>query len=423
MKIMWITNVPVGDICNKLGLPKAISGGWMVALLDDMKKVTDIQLVLATTGKTKDTILVEFDAIKSYLLPGGIPSNYNYKLKSNRLAWKHVLDLEKPDLIHLWGTEFSHGLVAMEMAPNIPVVVYIQGLVSVIARYYEAGMDKMELLKSISFRDIIKGDWICAQKSKFTSRGITEREILNRAKNVICENQWCRTHCSTLVNDCKFYTCELNIKDVYYKADWSQEGMEPYSIMGIASNYPLKGLHMLIKAFNIVIKRYPQAKLYVPGVPTVPQGGIKNRLKQTGYSLYIQRLINEFGLKDKVIFLGSLTADKMAEWMSKTNVFVMPSAIENHSSSLREAMIVGTPSIASFVGGIPEVVTHGQNGLLYRFEEYEMLAEYISKVFDDLEFATSLSQNARISMRSNHDSMKISEKIIAIYRDIISSTE
>ena len=378
MKVMWITNVPIGYICNTLGLHKATSGGWMDALMDDLKKIKDIQIILVTTGVTKETIIVEDDAIKSYLLPGGVPSSYNYKLKSNRLAWKHVIDLEKPDLIHLWGTEYSHGLAAMEMATNIPVVVYIQGLVSVIARYYEAGMDKMELLKSISFRDIIKRDWISAQKKKFISRGITEREILKLAKNVICENQWCRTHCSTLVNDCKFYSCELNVKDVYYTTDWSQEGMEPCSIMSIASNYPLKGLHMLIKAFDIVTKRYPQAKLYVPGVPTVPQGGIKNKLKQSGYSIYIQRLIDQLELVDRIIFLGSLTAEKMAEWMSKTNVFVMPSAIENHSSSLREAMIVGTPSIASFVGGIPEVVTHGENGLLYRFEEYEMLAEYIS---------------------------------------------
>ena len=58
----------------------------------------------------------------------------------------------------------------------------------------------------------------------------------------------------------------------------------------------------------------------------------------------------------------------------KTRVFVLSSSIENHASSLKEAMMVGTPSIATFVGGVPEYVRHGENGFLYRFEEYEIMA-------------------------------------------------
>lgn len=421
MKVLWITNVPIGDICNRLGLAKAASGGWIDALLDDLKNVKDIQIVLATTGGTNKTVLVECDGIKSYLLPGGGPSSYNPKLERNRLAWKRVLDTEKPDLIHLWGTEFPHGLVVLDMAPNIPAVVYIQGLVNVIARYYDAGIDKKELSSSISLRDIIKLDWISIQKNKFARRGITEKEIINRAKNVICENLWSRTHCKSLANDCKFYSCALNVKDVFYQTEWSQEVMEPYSIMGIASTYPLKGLHMLIKAFSIVKNRYLQAKLYVPGVPTVPQGGIKSKLKQTGYSLYIHKLIKQYRIIDDIVFLGNLSSEQLADRMSKTNVFVMPSALENHSSTLREAMIVGTPCIASFVGGIPEVMIHGENGLLYRFEEYEMLAEYICQVFIDSDLATKLSENGRSSMRSNHDSTKICDKMVLIYNDVIKS--
>ena len=59
-----------------------------------------------------------------------------------------------------------------------------------------------------------------------------------------------------------------------------------------------------------------------------------------------------------------------AQEMETANVFVMPSSIENHSSTLIEAMIVGVPCVASDVGGISELITHGKTGFLYRFEEY-----------------------------------------------------
>ena len=422
MKVMWITNIPIGEICYAYNLPRATSGGWMDALLYDLKS-KNVPIVLVTTGNVKEVCSIESEGVISYLLPGGVPEHYNHKLACNRLAWKKIIDAEKPDLLHIWGTEYSHALAALEAAPHIPAVVYIQGLVSVIARYYEAGMDRAELCKSISFRDIIKIDWISMQKAKFASKGITEQEILKRASNVICENVWCRTHCLALHSQCKFYSCELNVKEVYYKTNWSYENKLPYSVMGIASNYPLKGLHMLLKAFNLVSMRYPEARLYVPGLSIVPTRGIKNKLKQTGYSLYIQRLMKKYNLVNKVVFLGSLSADEMAEWMAKVNVFVMPSALENHSSTLREAMIVGTPSIASYVGGVPEVVTHRENGLLYRFEEYEQLAQYIAEIFDNPKLAMALSDKAQESMRNNHDSTKIADKIIAIYKDIINSND
>ena len=60
--------------------------------------------------------------------------------------------------------------------------------------------------------------------------------------------------------------------------------MESHTIMCPAADYPIKGLHMLLKALAIVKKQYPDVKLYVPGSPLRPTNTLKAKLKETGYA-------------------------------------------------------------------------------------------------------------------------------------------
>ena len=97
----------------------------------------------------------------------------------------------------------------------------------------------------------------------------------------------------------------------------------------------------------------------------------------------------------------------------------MPSAIENHSSSLKEAMMVGMPCVSSKVGGVPEYVNHGENGYLYNFEDYTVLAEYISRIFDDDNLALELSKNAHDTIKQMHDSDDVLKNIVDIYGKLV----
>jgi glycosyltransferase involved in cell wall biosynthesis len=84
-----------------------------------------------------------------------------------------------------------------------------------------------------------------------------------------------------------------------------------------------------------------------------------------------------------------------------------------------EAMVVGTPCIASYVGGIPEYLIHQVNGLIYRFEEYEILASHILRIFIDPDFSNQIAKNGRTSMRKSRNSQNLSEEFINIYEDIL----
>ena len=109
----------------------------------------------------------------------------------------------------------------------------------------------------------------------------------------------------------------------------------------------------------------------------------------------------------------------MIKKYQKAHVFICPSSIENSPNSLGEAQLIGTPTIGSYVGGIPNMIQHHQTGLLYRFEEYEMLAKYICDIFENSTLALHLSQNAITAAEARHNVHDISKKMFNIYNEII----
>jgi glycosyltransferase involved in cell wall biosynthesis len=81
--------------------------------------------------------------------------------------------------------------------------------------------------------------------------------------------------------------------------------------------------------------------------------------------------------------------------------------------------MIGTPVVASYVGGIPDMVIHNESGLLYRFEEVEMLANYIREVFIKNELASYLSENSIIEATKRHDRLINLNRLIEIYHSLI----
>lgn len=418
MKILWITNMEVGELYEHL-YDKKSNGLWIDALLHEFINENEHELVIATTGKVRKMYFYKSKKIKYYLLPGGSPLVYNHKKNRNLHEWKLLIDEEKPDIIQIWGSEFKHGLAALKASPNTPAVVYIQGILDSIYRYYEAGLEHSDITRNITFRDIVRNDSIIAQKKKYYKRAVYEKEMLELAGNVISENLWCDTHCKGIAPKVTSYHCPLSINDEYLKHSWNLDKIDRHTVMCNASGYPLKGLHIILKAIHLVCRKYPNVKLYVPGTELISDGSFGCLVRKPGYKKIIEKLIRKLQLKNNVIFTGILPAEQMGDRMSNVNCFVMGSSIENHSSTLKEAMFVGVPCISSIVGGIPEYVTHNENGLLYRFEEYEMLAEYICKIFENDEFAQRLSNKAKATILSKHSCDNIYGNILEIYNNII----
>lgn len=417
MKILWIVNILMGPLSEKL-TGKRNGGLWMDALLSGFKNKSDVEIVIATAYKTKNTICAEEDGVKYYALPDNYVIYYNENKKKNLKAWKELIERENPDVIHIFGTEFTHGLCALKVKGDIPAVIHLQGIMESIARFYQAGIPYKELKKTLTFRDIIRRDGILAQQKKFYKAAEKEKESIKLACNVISENEWANAYVKSFYPNVKIYTRAESLNPIFKTVQWDMEKAERKSIMCTASGYTIKGLHIMLRALALLKIKYSDVKLYVPGTPQVSGKGIKERLRRSGYVKYIDNLIGKLNVRDNIVWLNNISQKELAEYYKRVNVFVLCSAIENHSNSLKEALTVGTPCVASAVGGITSYATDGENALLYRFEEYEVLADKISLIFDNDDLAKSLSENARNSLQKLHDEKDIADKTLKIYKDL-----
>ena len=421
-KILWIVNILLKPISMTL-FNQASNGLWIEAMLENFKNSNDYSIVVATTANIKETVRIEEDGIVYYALPDAFPSLYNENKHSNIEVWDKLIKYEKPDLIQVWGTEYTHGLCALRIARDIPSVIYMQGHMGSIAKHYLAGMTYKELKKSVTFRDIIKRDSILMQQKKYRLQAEKEKEMFRLAGRIISENIWCDMNIKTVCKDVEIYHCPLSVNSVFSERNWDISKAERHSVICNASGYPIKGLHMMLRAVKILKNEYPDIKLYIPGTETVSDGSVVQRLRKRGYTKYIENLINELGISNNIVWLGNLNQSELAEYYKRARVFVLCSSIENHSSSLKEAMMVGTPCVASAVGGIPEYVKNGENGFLYRFEEYEIMAEYVKKLLEDDELAVKLSAEAKKQLSKLHSNSEICRLISDVYDCILEGTK
>ena len=101
------------------------------------------------------------------------------------------------------------------------------------------------------------------------------------------------------------------------------------------------------------------------------------------------------------------------------DVFVLPSYSEGVSLALLEAMAAGLPVIASRVGGLPEVVTDGENGLLVPPRDADALAAALTRLLADPSLARQLGENARGYVREHFSLERLGREINEIYEELI----
>ena len=421
MKILWITNRPIGAGERKLNL-KPKSGTWLEPALNGLKEYPELSIDVSSPAKVEKVESFSEDGVGYYFFPSCDEKIYPWDSEKCKNVWKEIITSSHPDLIVIWGTEYAFGLCAETVAGNIPVVIEIQGIVASVWQYYLGGMTAGEIIKSYSIWNIIKHTGLLKKRKQLKTAVEIEKKMIEMSGNIIVENEWATCRIKAISPRSSIYYHNLNINEAFLTAEKSYDKTEKNSVFCSAPGYPLKGLHYLIRALGIVKITHPNIKLYVPGINDPYKKSRKSRLKQDGYEKYIMKLIDELDLRDNIVFLGRLSSQQMSERMVSCEVMVIPSAIENHSITLREAMTIGMPCIASYVGGIPEVLYHKQNGLLYRFDDYQQCAYYINMCLENKEMAQKMGENARNDMLQHIHPAKTIKQLVDIYNEVVNKS-
>ena len=150
----------------------------------------------------------------------------------------------------------------------------------------------------------------------------------------------------------------------------------------------------------MILSHYPDTRIRVAGGDITKSSTLSDKLRLSGYGKYLKKMIKKLRLEGKVTFTGNLNGEQMKQEYLRANVFVCSSSIE-------------TPCVASYVGGVMDMMKGNENNL-YRFEEIEMLAEKVCRVFSDEDKHVDM----HVVAAERHSPILNGNKLLSIYKNI-----
>lgn len=421
MRILWLCNIMLPVIAEALGKEASNKEGWLTGLSEKLLKHSteeDITLgVCFPVAKDSAPIRGTVGGMQYFGFPEDTvkPENYDIRLEEYLLE---IVEDFKPDIIHVFGTEFPHTLAMTRCVKDKnKLLIGIQGLCFAIAESYMAHLPK-KIQTRYLFRDFVKQDNIRQQQLKFEKRGIMEQESLRNALHVTGRTDWDKEKVLAVNPNLTYHFMNETLRTSFYEKQWQFDDCEPYSIFLSQGNYPLKGLHYALEAMPEICEQYPAAKLYVAGDKITAYESLKEKIKIGSYGKYCLALIQKYQLQDKVVFLGRLNSEDMSKRYLNSHVLLLASSMENSSNSVGEAMLLGMPVVSSEVGGIPSVITDKKEGLLYPNGDIKALAEAVCTMFEDKETALQYGAMARQRALKTHDAETNFNRLLEIYREL-----
>lgn len=404
MRVLWVSNSPIGPAAELLGEEyKGSSGGWIQSEYDFMAKEDKSFFFLTSLGTVKENEIVHKKGDKGELFCVNAPRlSYGISVpKKTQKLIQDIIDTISPDVIQIWGTETWLSSAVAKSKTNAPKVIFIQGLLGVHQRYLggyfgENRDDKKYIKKTGAIAKIKK----VIRSYYFKKQAAIERETIDSCRNVIVDSDFAKAYCTSISENVRCFHHALLPNAVFKMKKWNLSDCNRHTVFTIYGSSAEKGTQNLLKAVAIVKRKYPDIKVLIPGNYLLDQNNKLKKKSKDYFQNVLYNMIENLNLVDNIVFTGRLSVTQMADELQQCHVFVNSSCMEVHALSLREALTVGVPSVSSLCGSTGEYIKHGENGLIYRYEEYETLAYYISRIFEDDKFAMQISEKALIAMRS-----------------------
>ncbi len=202
------------------------------------------------------------------------------------------------------------------------------------------------------------------------------------------------------------YICEADKIQVIYNAVKIPESYEKdYSnrkMLFLGRLGQRKGTYDLIEALPMIFQKFPDAHMYFGG------DGERERA---------EALCREKGISDHVTFLGWVRGEEKEKYLKACSIYVLPTYHEGMPMSVLEAMAYGMAVVSTYVGGIPHLITDGENGLLCEAGDVEHLKKSLSKILFFPAICESMGKKACGIVAKNFNIAQNIEKVFLIYKN------
>ncbi len=208
----------------------------------------------------------------------------------------------------------------------------------------------------------------------------------------------------------KFICPAKKIRVIYNGVPVPETGKKEYGnrrilFLGILGQR--KGTYDLIRALQGVCRTYPDVHVYFGG------DGEREQAK---------RLCRELGISAHVTFTGWVRGRKKEKLLRGCSMYVLPTYHEGMPMSILEAMSYGMAVISTYVGGIPHMITDGENGLLCQAGDEAGLREALMRLLASKEERRRLGCNAGRTVRDVFDVRKMVNKVTELYGEVMAET-
>jgi len=416
MRVLWFTNSP--SLASELLLVKSNSLGWVESLQKEIITIQDIVLGVVFPFNSEDEKQFSDGKTTYYSFPypkdkKGIPGLIN--------RWKHLIENEeiisfhlkaiedfKPDIIHIFGTESAYGLIIPRI--KIPVVIQIQGNLTLCVKKWYSGLDSFDILRYTSLKSFLKGYGLWHLYHLTEKRANRERKIMQFCSYFIGRTDWDRRITKVLAPQSKYFHCEELLRAAFMNAtSWDLQQQQKAIIHSTVNSLLYKGLETILETSHLLNRnKLYEFEWHVAGV--------------TGKEEIIQVIEKKFKLRfsdQNVVFRGSLNVDQLILALSNSHVYVHPSHIENSPNSVCEAMVIGMPVIATFAGGTSSMIKDSEEGILVQDGDPYVMAGAITELLQDSKKMNHLAANAKKRARERHDKTLVINRMSEIYQQIV----
>jgi len=174
---------------------------------------------------------------------------------------------------------------------------------------------------------------------------------------------------------------------------------------------PIKGVDQAIRAFAVLARRLPNAKMILRGLGW--------STSDTHYSQSVASLIRDLGLDDRIMRLPGLPHAMMPQVYRLADIMFMPSLYEGTPLAALESLACGTPVVASAVGGLRDVIDDSC-GILVQPRDVGGFADALQRLLTDSEKREVLARGAA-ERAQDYSWPKIADRIVSVYERALSS--
>lgn len=178
-------------------------------------------------------------------------------------------------------------------------------------------------------------------------------------------------------------------------------------ILSVSNLKETKGIDLNLKAFSMLIEKYPNLKYLIVG-----DGPERKKL---------ETLTEDLGINEKVEFLGMLSHENVLKKMDDVDIFSLPSWNEAFGVVYIEAMANGKPVIGCKGEGIEDYVDDEETGLLVNPKDVDSLAQAMDFLLSNPDKAKDIGERARKLVMENYTWEKNAEKTIKVYQEVLNN--